>query len=185
MLKISLRLPDTYASEKQDLDEVEWEAVYGSFLNALEQLDNYRIQEGEAMKTDLEIRINSIEENLGSVEEFEEQRIENIRNKLRQNMQEHFNSNLIDNNRFEQEIIYYIEKIDISEEKVRLKNHISYFRETLGEEQAGKKLAFISQEMGREINTIGSKANDFNIQKLVVKMKDDLEKIKEQSLNIL
>ena len=137
------------------------------------------------MQTDLEDRVGSIEKHLSGIAQFERSRIENIRKRLQQNLQEFLNSSDVDKNRFEQEVIYYLEKIDISEEKVRLMNHISYFRETLGEEQAGKKLGFISQEIGREINTIGSKANDFNIQKLVVKMKDDLEKIKEQSLNIL
>ncbi len=186
MMKIAMRLPDTYVSEKPDLDEAEWEAVYKAFLSALEQLDNYRIQEGEAMRADLDNRINSIEKHLAGIGQFEEKRIESIRKRIRQNLQEYLNSSIIDRDRFEQEIIYYLEKIDISEEKVRLENHIAYFRETLREEeQTGKKLGFISQEIGREINTIGSKANDFNIQKLVVKMKDDLEKIKEQSLNIL
>ena len=186
MLKLAMRMPDTVSAEKPEADEKEWEAVYESVLSAVRQLDQYRIQEGEAMTADIENRINAIEESLASVDQFEKPRIENIRKRLQQNLQEHMNNSNVDRNRFEQEIIYYLEKFDITEEKVRLGNHISYFRETLGSgESPGKKLGFITQEMGREINTIGSKANDFNIQKLVVQMKDELEKIKEQSLNIL
>lgn len=186
MMKLAMRMPDTLTSKKLEPDEKEWDDVYNTFLSALEQLDSYRIQEGEAMKTDLENRITSIERNLSEINPFEEKRIENIRGRLQQNMKEFFNNNSVDRNRFEQEIIYYLEKLDITEEKVRLLNHIEYFRETLNsEEPSGKKIGFITQEIGREINTIGSKANDFNIQKLVVQMKDELEKIKEQSLNIL
>lgn len=186
MMKLAMRMPDILTSKKLEPDEKEWDDVYSTFLSALEQLDSYRIQEGEAMKSDLENRITSIEKNLSEINPFEEKRIENIRGRLQQNMKEFFNNNSVDRNRFEQEIIYYLEKLDITEEKVRLLNHIEYFRETLNsEEPSGKKIGFITQEIGREINTIGSKANDFNIQKLVVQMKDELEKIKEQSLNIL
>ncbi len=186
LMKMALRMPDTLSANRPKPDEKEWNSVYRSFLDALGQTDAHRIQEGEAMKIDLKKRITSIEECLSSVEQFEKSRIDNIRIRLMQNLNEFFSNNNIDRNRFEQEIIYYLEKLDITEEKVRLANHIEYFRDTLsGKEPAGKKLGFISQEIGREINTIGSKANDFNIQKLVVQMKDELEKIKEQSLNIL
>jgi uncharacterized protein (TIGR00255 family) len=186
IMKMAIRMPDTLINEKQEADEDEWELVYGSFQAALDELDSFRIQEGAAMKAELENRIYEIEENLSGIEKFEANRIDNVRKRLQQNLQDFINSNNVDRNRFEQEIIYYLEKLDISEEKVRLVNHIAYFRETLGEaETVGKKLGFISQEIGREINTIGSKANDFNIQKLVVQMKDELEKIKELSLNIL
>ncbi|MGF1585475.1 MAG: YicC/YloC family endoribonuclease [Bacteroidales bacterium] len=186
MLKMAMRLPDTITNEKTEADENEWTLVFSSFLTALEQINKFRIQEGDAMHADLVNRINTIEQLLSDVDQFETSRIEIIRNRLQQNLNEFFSNNSVDRNRFEQEIIFYLEKLDITEEKVRLKNHIEYFRETLkSEEPGGKKLGFISQEMGREINTIGSKANDFNIQKIVVQMKDELEKIKEQSLNLL
>ncbi len=186
MMKLAMRMPDTLTNEKTEPGEKEWESVFGSFMTALDQLDRYRIQEGEAMKSDMKERILAIEENLSAIDQFEGARIDNIRKRLQQNLQEFLNKNNVDRNRFEQEIIYYLEKLDITEEKVRLSNHIAYFRETLeAKESEGKKLGFIGQEIGREINTIGSKANDFNIQKLVVQMKDELEKIKEQSLNIL
>ncbi len=186
MMKLALRMPDTLLTARTGPDEDEWEAVYGCFTDALEQTDNYRIREGRALHADFKKRITAIEKYLSLVDQHEKKRIDNIRVKLQQNLNEFFNSDTVDRNRFEQEIIFYLEKLDITEEKVRLKNHIGYFRETLAkEEPAGRKLGFINQEIGREINTIGSKANDFNIQKLVVQMKDELEKIKEQSLNIL
>jgi uncharacterized protein (TIGR00255 family) len=186
MLKMAMRLPDTITNEKTVADENEWTLVFNSFLSALEQINKFRIQEGDAMHADLINRINMIEQLLSDVDQFETIRVDNIRKRLQQNLNEFFSNNSVDRNRFEQEIIFYLEKLDITEEKVRLKNHIEYFRETLGSEEAGgKKLGFITQEMGREINTIGSKANDFNIQKIVVQMKDELEKIKEQSLNLL
>lgn len=186
IMKIAVRMPDTLITDHPNPDVMEWETVYKSFLEALGEVDKNRINEGEAMQTDLENRITTIETNLKSIEQFEGERIETVRSRLQYNLSEFFSNNSIDRNRFEQEIIYYLEKLDITEEKVRLKNHIDYFRETLGDEiPAGKKIGFITQEIGREINTIGSKANDFNIQKLVVQMKDELEKIREQSLNIL
>jgi uncharacterized protein (TIGR00255 family) len=186
MLKMAMRLPETIINDKAEADEKEWALVFGSFLSALEQINKFRIQEGDAMHADLVNRIDTIEQLLSEVDQFEITRVENIRKRLQQNLNEFFSNNSVDRNRFEQEIIFYLEKLDITEEKVRLKNHIEYFRETLGsEEPGGKKLGFITQEMGREINTIGSKANDFNIQKIVVQMKDELEKIKEQSLNLL
>ncbi len=186
MMKMALRMPDTLINYRIVPDEKEWETVYSSFLEAVDRTDKYRAGEGEAMKSDLQNRISAIEACLLEIDRFEGTRIENIRTRLQQNLNEFLSNNNIDRNRFEQEIIFYLEKLDITEEKVRLKNHLDYLKDTLnGEEASGKKLGFISQELGREINTIGSKANDFNIQKLVVQMKDDLEKIKEQSLNIL
>ncbi len=186
LMKLTMRMPDILISGRQDPDENEWKTVYKTFRSALDHVDKYRGDEGEAMKADLVIRIDSIEGKLGEIDRFEDKRIETLRARLQQNLNEFLNNNNVDRNRFEQEIIFYLEKLDITEEKVRLANHISYFRETLsGKEPAGKKLGFITQEIGREINTIGSKANDFDIQKIVVQMKDDLEKIKEQSLNIL
>ncbi|TVR74162.1 MAG: YicC family protein [Marinilabiliales bacterium] len=186
LMKLAMRMPDILITGRTGADENEWAKIYGSFREALGQVDKYRGDEGEAMKTDLVRRIADIEENLGKIEQFEALRIETIRARLQQNLNEFLGNNNVDRNRFEQEILFYLEKLDITEEKVRLSNHMAYFRETLsGKETAGKKIGFICQEIGREINTIGSKANDFNIQKLVVQMKDDLEKIKEQSLNIL
>ncbi len=186
MMKIALRMPDTLTYYQTGPDKKEWNTIYEGFLNAVERADKYRSEEGEAMKSDLQNRISAIETSLKAIERFEGMRIETIRARLDQRLNEFLSVNNIDKNRFEQEIIFYLEKLDITEEKVRLKNHIDYLKDTLnGEEASGKKLGFISQEMGREINTIGSKANEFNIQKLVVQMKDDLEKIKEQLLNIL
>jgi uncharacterized protein (TIGR00255 family) len=186
IMKLAMRMPDTLTNERSEPDENEWNMIYSSFLEAIEQTDNFRIQEGKALESDLVDRLTSIGQLLSSITGFEKGRIENIRKKLQQNLNEFFNNSSVDRNRFEQELIFYLEKFDITEEKVRLQNHIDFFRETMNaDEPAGKKLGFIAQEMGREINTIGSKANDFNIQKLVVQMKDELEKIREQSLNLL
>jgi uncharacterized protein (TIGR00255 family) len=186
IMKLAMRMPDTLTNERTEPDENEWNMVYSCFLEAIEQTDHFRIQEGKALETDLVDRITTIGQLLSSIAGFEQGRIENIRKKLHQNLNEFFNNSSIDRNRLEQELIFYLEKLDITEEKVRLQNHIDFFRETLkSNEQAGKKLGFIAQELGREINTIGSKANDFNIQKIVVQMKDELEKIREQSLNLL
>jgi uncharacterized protein (TIGR00255 family) len=186
MLKIAMRMPDILINNRPEPDEAEWESVYNCFLSAVNQLNKYRIYEGEAMRSDLESRISAIEACLSEIVPHEQARTDKIRGRIEQNFNEFFSNNSIDRNRFEQEIIYYLEKLDISEEKVRLGSHIGYFRETLRkDEPSGKKLGFISQEMGREINTIGAKANDFNIQKLVVQMKDELEKVREQSLNLL
>lgn len=186
ILPIILKLPDSLKTEKQELNQEEWNAIQAIFKTALEELDSFRMQEGAALKKDLTKRVALIEEYLNAITPFEQQRIENIKKRLNQNLKEFFSNETIDQNRFEQELIYFLEKLDITEEKVRLRNHIKYFRETIEEEGAvGKKLGFIAQEMGREINTIGSKANDSDMQKLVVKMKDELEKIKEQLMNVL
>ncbi|PWD98826.1 YicC/YloC family endoribonuclease [Marinilabilia rubra] len=185
-LRIIMPLPDTLKSPQAELDDTEWKAVHKSLIEALDQLNNFRVQEGVSMQKDVTERNESIAALLSQVEPFEEQRTEKIRSRIKDSLAELGTNGNIDENRFEQELIYYIEKLDISEEKVRLSNHLQYFVETLNEEgPVGKKLGFISQEIGREINTLGSKANDANIQRLVVKMKDDLEKIKEQILNIL
>ena len=184
-LRIIMPLPDTLKAEQPELDEKEWEKVHQTFLDAIRQIDLYRIREGESMYTDIKTHNSNIAELLEKIPSFEQQRTERIRSRLRENMKEFTTENL-DENRFEQELIYYLEKLDISEEKVRLSNHLQYFGETLNEEgPIGKKLGFITQEMGREINTLGSKANDHDIQKIIVQMKDELEKIKEQILNIL
>lgn len=184
-LRVIMPLPDTLKAEQPELDEEEWQQIFQTLQEAIKQIDLYRIQEGESMYQDVKSRNDSIAELLEEISPFEEKRTERIKGKLRENLKE-FSTENIDENRFEQELIYYLEKLDISEEKVRLNNHLQYFEETLNEEgPIGKKLGFITQEMGREINTLGSKANEPEIQKIIVRMKDDLEKIKEQILNIL
>lgn len=186
MMKLAMRMPEVLVQSRAEPDETEWEKVCGCLKSAIEQADNFRLQEGRAVQKDIEKRIGIIEELLSEIDRFEQDRITAIRKRLEQNLNEFFNNNTVDRNRFEQEIIFYLEKLDITEEKVRLKSHTGYFRETMTDDESpGKKLGFISQEIGREINTIGSKANDHNIQKLVIRMKDELEKIKEQALNIL
>ena len=179
------KMPGIFVTPEQEYDETFIEKVKETLLEALRITDSFRRQEGEILKIDLMKRKNLILEYLGEVVPFENNRHENIKNKLIKNLTELTQSGKYDENRFEQELIFYLEKLDITEEKVRLEKHCSYFDETIDEEGAGKKLGFISQEMGREINTLGSKANDADIQRLVVKMKDELEKIKEQLFNIL
>ncbi len=179
------KMPGIFVTPEQEYDENFIEKVKETLLEALRTTDDFRRQEGEILKIDLLKRKNLILEYLGEVTPFETNRHENIKNKLIKNLTELTQSGKYDENRFEQELIFYLEKLDITEEKVRLAKHCSYFDETIDEEGAGKKLGFISQEMGREINTLGSKANDADIQRLVVKMKDELEKIKEQLFNIL
>ncbi|MDI3520336.1 MAG: hypothetical protein PWQ06_1209 [Anaerophaga sp.] len=185
-LRIIMPLPDTLKAAQPELDEEEWKVVQEGLNKAIEQLDDFRKQEGESMLQDVKQHSRNIRRLLEQITPFEKQRTEKIKVRIRESLDELALNGNVDENRFEQELIYYIEKLDISEEKVRLKNHIDYFEETLEEEgPVGKKLGFISQEMGREINTLGSKASDSDIQRLVVNMKDDLEKIKEQILNIL
>ncbi len=186
LLPIVMRLPEVLKSERQDLDEAEWEQVSLTLRSALEEVRTYRKQEGESIDRDLRARIDEINRLLAEVEVLEPERREKLRSRIRNNSEEFLNELKIDENRFEQEILYYLEKMDFSEEKNRLKHHCQFFIDTMDtEETAGKKLVFISQEIGREINTLGSKANDAAIQKKVVLMKDELEKIKEQLANIL
>ena len=186
ILSTIMRLPETFKMEKHGLDEEEWELVKNKLLEAINMLDLYRIEEGNALEKDLRNNLNRIISSLENIESFEEGRIKKVREKLLSILNENVNSENIDKNRFEQELIFYLEKFDINEEKVRLRKHCEYFLESLETASPnGKILNFITQEIGREINTIGSKANDASIQKLVVMMKDDLEKIKEQTLNAL
>jgi uncharacterized protein (TIGR00255 family) len=181
-----MKLPDTLKTEKPEMSEEEWEIVKNQINESITMLDLYRIEEGNSIMTDLNKCIGKILSLLESVQTHEAGRITRIREKLMLMLQENIGSDKIDNNRFEQEIIFYLEKYDINEEKVRLKTHCDYFIETVNSPSPnGKILNFIAQEIGREINTIGSKANDASIQKLVVMMKDELEKIKEQTLNVL
>ncbi|HNW52511.1 YicC family protein (plasmid) [Trichlorobacter lovleyi] len=181
-----LRLPDAVKVDHEELDEEEWKMIVSRINAAIDMLNSFRVQEGNALEADIVSHIDLIVKLKNQIEPYESERIERIKTRLSDAL-----SNLSDNvqadpNRFEQELIFYLEKLDINEEKVRLENHCTYFIETINEPYpSGKKLAFIAQEIGREINTLGSKANHSEIQKLVIKMKDELEKIKEQLLNIL
>ena len=184
MMAIAMRLPDTLSSERETLQETEKEAVYTLIGQVLKDIENYRTDEGNALEKDFKKRLELIENHLQSVIKIDPERNEKIEQKLRSALEDLKIE--IDANRFEQELIFYLEKFDITEEKVRLKNHLEYFKEVMNNDfPNGKKLGFIAQELGREINTIGSKANHAELQKIVVQMKDELEKIKEQLLNVL
>lgn len=186
LLATVMRLPDTLKTEKAELGKEEWEEVKLALEEALSALNEYRSAEGLAMDKDLRLRVEAISSHLAETEKFEKERVSLVRQRIEKNLEELIQKDAIDQNRLEQELIYYLEKLDTSEEKVRLENHCKYFLDTMEEEGPnGKKLGFISQEMGREINTLGSKANHAEIQKHVVDMKDELEKIKEQVLNVL
>jgi len=181
-----MKLPDTLKTDKQELPEEEWEIVKSKIIESISLLDQYRIEEGNSIMNDLKKCIGKIMSMLQSVETFENGRITKVRERLISLLEENVGRENVDKNRFEQELIFYLEKYDINEEKVRLRTHCDYFLETINTSSPnGKILNFITQEIGREINTIGSKANDASIQKLVVMMKDELEKIKEQTLNVL
>lgn len=185
-LKVIMPLPDTVKVELAELDEKEWKAIAVAIDDAIEDIISFRKSEGQALELDIRQRISSIGELLKEVPNYESQRIDKIRTRIKDNLEEIAQKTQVDENRFEQEIIFYLEKLDITEEKVRLENHLKYFIETLESNNVvGKKLGFITQEIGREINTLGSKANDADIQKIVIRMKDELEKIKEQILNVL
>jgi len=186
LLSIVMRMPETLKAEKAELTEEEWKGVAQLIDEALSMTDLYRLEEGKALEADILKSVNRIIGYLDNLREVEGDRIAKMREKLTNLLRDAVGSENVDKNRFEQELIFYLEKLDINEEKVRLQKHCDYFLETMkGTESNGKILSFISQEMGREINTIGSKANDAAMQKLVVMMKDELERIKEQTLNIL
>ncbi|MCF0177118.1 MAG: YicC family protein [Bacteroidales bacterium] len=183
LINAILHLPDVVENANEVFGDQDWDTLFASISNAVAALNAFRSKEGEALEADLTSRLHLIESYIPQVEAYEAERTEAVKNRLLSHLEE---IGAVDRNRLEQEMIYYIEKLDINEEKVRLKQHCRYFKETMSaEENPGKKLGFIAQEMGREINTMGSKANHAEIQKIVVKMKDELEKIKEQSLNIL
>ncbi len=183
-LEIAMQLPEAVSATKDQLEEKEWSAVKELIHEAIVNIKDYRAEEGKSLGQDFIKRIGFIEEYLEEIKEFEKDRISLLRERLMKSIEEL--QQKVDENRFEQELVYYLEKLDITEEKVRLKNHLNYFLEILESPVSnGKKLGFIGQEIGREINTIGSKANFAPMQKIVVQMKDELEKIKEQSLNIL
>jgi len=184
LLKIAVKMPEAIISEEIEENDSDWPIIYKQIENAIESLIKYRKDEGLALEKDFIMRIHKIEDLLSSINKIDPKRINHIRSKINLEI-EKLNIDH-DNNRFEQELIYYIEKIDITEEQVRLKSHLEYFLSSIKNSTSnGKKLAFIGQEIGREINTIGSKANNSEMQKLVIQMKDELEKIKEQLLNVL
>lgn len=185
ILQAIMRIPNVVASPNGTLDEQEWKAVDRIMREALKNFTNFRLTEGGAMEEDLTLRTNNIINLLSQLNPKEEERVTRLRQKIHNSLEEHLGKDKIDENRFEQEILYYLEKIDITEEKVRLGQHCLYFLDELKKKQAikGRKLSFISQEMGREINTLGAKAYSSSIQKIVVGMKDELEKIKEQVAN--
>lgn len=184
LLKMAVRMPDAVSTKQEDIDDLEWRQISNGITQTLDYIESYRKDEGLALEQDFLQRITTIKSLLKDVIAIDPDRVMHVRNRLNKGIAEL--KEKIDQNRFEQELIYYIEKLDISEEKTRLKNHLEYFENTLNSSDSnGKKLGFISQEIGREINTIGSKANFAPMQKLVVQMKDELEKIKEQLLNVL
>ena len=181
-----MKMPEVMRSEKQKLSEGEWVGIEKLIDEALVSFNSFRLAEGDVLQKEVEERVNEITSLLVQVEPFESERIETIKTRIRKNIDDIVSKDGFDKNRFEQELIFYMERFDITEEKVRLKAHCEHFIKTMNEEQAqGKKLGFISQEIGREINTLGSKANHAEMQKIVVQMKDELEKIKEQALNIM
>lgn len=183
-LSLILKMPDVVHYQTHEISAEEKEWVLKLITDTCLSLINFRKQEGEAIREDLENRINAIQKDLLEIPKFESERVTTVKDRIQKGLKE-LGNNLLDQNRLEQEMIFYIEKMDISEEKIRLANHLDYFSETMSHPFSGKKLGFIAQEIGREINTLGSKSNHTEMQKLVVEMKDNLEKIKEQVLNIL
>jgi len=183
---VLLRMPDALKSEVHELDEDEWADVKKVIAAAIEEFNVFRTQEGKSLEKVFETKIASIKQLSVEINKYEGERIEKVKTRLRDNLLAIGEKVDYDKNRFEQELIFYIEKLDVNEEKVRLANHLDYFLQTMQTEKAaGKKLGFIAQEIGREINTLGSKSNHSEMQKLVVLMKDELEQIKEQVLNVL
>jgi len=184
LLKMAVRMPDALNTVREEIDENEWQAIEVEINNAINHINDYRLNEGKILEQDFKQRITNISNILDAVIKIDPERVQAVKERLNKGVAEL--KEKYDENRFEQELVYYIEKYDITEEKVRLKNHLNYFIETLNSKDSnGKKLGFIGQEMGREINTIGSKSNYAPMQQLVVQMKDELEKIKEQLLNVL
>jgi len=183
-MKMAVRMPDALKTEREEIDENDWGQIQGVITQALENIHSFRVTEGVALEKEFLVRISNILSLMNETVSLDAERLQTVKTRLHASIEE-LQVN-VDENRFEQELIYYLEKMDITEEKVRLENHLNYFIETLaGTEANGRKLGFITQEMGREINTMGSKANHAKMQKLVVQMKDELEKIKEQVLNVL
>lgn len=187
ILSAILKLPNVATTQDGDPPPEEWAAVQKAVGETIEKFTAFRLSEGSALEKDMRIRVTNIRSAVGGLPEFEEDRVTKMRQRLQQNLEEHLGKEHIDENRFEQEVLFYLEKMDITEEKVRLEQHCVHFLEELDKEVSlkGRKLSFISQEMGREINTMGAKAYSAGIQRLVVGMKDELEKIKEQVANTL
>ncbi|MBS1634292.1 MAG: YicC family protein [Bacteroidetes bacterium] len=185
ILSYVLKMPDVLKSERKEPDENEWKEISSVILLAIEELNKFRTDEGRSIEKDFETRIGNIQTCLNKITDMDAGRVQSVRERITRNLSEVIGQDKIDKNRFEQELIFYIERLDINEEKVRLKTHLDYFIKTMKEPAGGRKLNFIAQEIGREINTIGSKANDAAMQKMVVEMKDELEKIKEQTNNVL
>ena len=184
LLKMAIRMPDALKTEREEIDENQWVEIQKVIDEALQNIIQFRTDEGASLEKEFTHRIANIKNLMNRALDYDTERIETIKNRLRAAIDDI--KVTVDENRFEQELIFYLEKYDVTEEKVRLENHLNYFIETLHEDQAnGRKLGFITQEMGREINTMGSKSNHTEMQKLVVMMKDELEKIKEQVLNVL
>ena len=184
LMKMAVRMPDALKTERDEIDENEWNEIQKVINEALENMAQFRKDEGSSLEKEFQLRIGNINKLMDEAVSYDAERVETVKTRLRTALDE-LKEN-VDENRFEQELIFYLEKYDITEEKVRLENHLNYFLETVkGTEANGRKLGFITQEMGREINTMGSKSNHTEMQKLVVMMKDELEKIKEQVLNVL
>ena len=184
LMKMAVRMPDTMKIEREEIDENDWAQIQTAIEEALQNILNFRRDEGKSLENEFQLRIGNIRQYMNEALALDPERVQAIKDRLQTAIAE-LKVN-VDENRFEQELIYYLEKLDITEEKVRLTNHLDYFLETInGTEANGRKLGFITQEMGREINTMGSKSNHAQMQKLVVQMKDELEKIKEQVLNVL
>ena len=184
LLKMAVRMPDALKTEREELDEDEWSQISANIQKAIKDIIQYRIDEAASLEKDFKLRIENIQSYLEEVKSFDGARITHVKERLKKAIDDL--KVQTDENRFEQELIYYLEKLDINEEKVRLANHLTYFLQELGTEDSnGKKLGFIVQEIGREVNTIGSKANFAPMQKAVIQMKNELEKIKEQVLNVL
>jgi len=182
---VLMRLPDTMKQEIEELDDTEWKQVEAAINQAVKELIDFRAREGEMLQNLLKEKIDRIHTLLGEIEPFEAERIEKVKSRLHEELK-NLEGIEYDKNRFEQEVIYYLEKLDVNEEKTRLAHHLDYFLETIDDSRSqGKKLGFITQEIGREINTLGSKSNQSDMQRIVVQMKDELEQIKEQILNVL
>lgn len=184
LMKMAVRMPDSLKTEREELDKTEWLHIEKVINEALDNISTFRRDEGLSLEKEFELRISNIENLMNEAVSYDAERVETVKTRLRTALEEL--KATIDENRFEQELIFYLEKYDITEERVRLGNHLKYFLETMKNEEAlGRKLGFITQEIGREVNTMGSKSNHTEMQKLVVQMKDELEKIKEQVLNVL
>jgi uncharacterized protein (TIGR00255 family) len=186
LLPMALRFADSMQSTRETFDEESWMGIHELLGEALQSFESFRLQEGGVLEGDFRNRLDEIERLESGLDPLLDARIQRVRDRIRTNLEEVVDRKVIDEGRFEQEVLFYIEKMDVSEERTRLQAHIAYFREIMADGEAqGKKLGFVAQEMGREINTLGSKANDADLQRIVVQMKDELEKIKEQVLNVL